>query len=62
MCRVAPELNSVMADNMVKLNQRGERLRSLQVKGEDMSQSASDFASMARQLRDQQANKKWYQL
>ena len=51
-----------MADNLVKLNQRGERLRSLQVKGEDMSQSASDFASMARQLRDQQANKKWYQL
>lgn len=51
-----------MAENRARLAERGERLRSLQDKTEAMNDSASDFASMARQLRDREANRKWYQL
>lgn len=60
--RVNPELSSVMGDNMAKLHQREERLRSINNKAEDMSETAGSFASLAKQLRDREANKKWYQL
>ena len=60
--RVNPELSSVMGDNMAKLHQREERLRSINNKAEDMSETAGSFASLAKQLRDREANKKWYQI
>ena len=51
-----------MGDNMAKLHQREERLKSIQNKTEDMSNSAGSFAAMAKQLRDREANKPWYKL
>ena len=61
-CRVNPGLSSVMGDNMHKLHQRQERLGDVQNKTEDLSNSAGSFAALAKQIRDREANKKWYQI
>ncbi|KAK9795881.1 hypothetical protein WJX73_006395 [Symbiochloris irregularis] len=55
------ETSNVMAENQRALAERGERLQNIGNRSEQMADAASDFASLARQLRDQQANKKWYQ-
>ncbi len=49
-------------ENRQKLAERGEKLRTLQDKTDRMQADAEDFASMARQIRDREANKKWWQL
>lgn len=55
-------LSGVMDENRARLAERGEKLRTLQDKMEAMSGDAEDFASLARQLREREANKKWWQL
>ena len=49
----------VMQDNVVKLNQRGERLQGLEAKMDDFVSDAESFAAMTKQLQ-QQANKSWW--
>ena len=56
------DVRSTMADNVVALEDRGAKLRNLQDKTDDLSDGAADFASIARQLKEQQANRKWWQL
>ena len=56
------DVGSIMADNRAKLAERGERLQNIGNKAEQMNDAASDFASLAKQLRDREANRKWYQL
>ncbi len=51
-----------MADNMVALEDRGEKLCNLQDKTADLNDGAADFASVAKALKDQAANRKWWQL
>ena len=61
LCRVE-SLSGLMDDNKVRLAERGEKLRTLQDKMETMASDAQDFASLARQMRDREASKKWWQL
>lgn len=61
-CRAAGDVRSIMEQNRDMLAERGERLRNLDEKSAQVSNDAGDFASMAKQLADQYANKKWYQL
>ena len=56
------DVRSTMADNVVALEDRGEKLRNLQDKTADLSDGAADFASIAKALKEQQANRKWWQL
>ncbi len=51
-----------MADNMVALEDRGEKLRNLQDKTAELGDGAADFASVAKALKEQSASKKWWQL
>ena len=51
-----------MADNMVALEDRGQKLQNLQDKTNQLEDGASDFASLAKELANQQANRKWWQL
>jgi hypothetical protein len=51
-----------MEENRVRLGERGEKLRGLQDKTERMESDAVDFAAMARQLREREEGKKWWQL
>jgi hypothetical protein len=51
-----------MEQNRQMLAERGERLRALDERTAAMQDDAEDFASLARKLAEQQANKKWYQL
>lgn len=49
-------------ENRVKLAERGEKLQSLNNKTESMANDAKDFASLAKAIRDREAEKKWWQL
>lgn len=60
--RRANGLDAAMDESRARLAERGEKLRTLQDKMESMSEDAQDFASMARQLREREAGKKWWQL
>lgn len=51
-----------MEENQARLAERGEKLRTLQDKTDQMQADAEDFASMARHIREREANKKWWQL
>lgn len=51
-----------MADNMVALEDRGQKLQNIQDKSNQLEDGASDFASLAKELAHQQANRKWWQL
>lgn len=44
------------------LAERGERLRALDERSAAMANDADDFASLAKQLHDSMANRKWWQL
>ena len=44
------------------VQQRGEKISNLVEKTEKMKDSAEDFATQMRLLREQQENKKWWQL
>lgn len=58
----AERLSGLMDENRARLAERGEKLRGLQDKTERMESDAADFASMARQLREREEGKKWWQL
>jgi hypothetical protein len=45
-----------MNENRRKLEERGERLKNLEDKSAGLENAASDFASMAKQLKQQQSN------
>ena len=52
----------MMAENMEALAERGEKLRNLQDKTSDLNDGAADFASVAKALKQQAANRKWWQI
>ena len=52
----------IMAENRDKLAERGEKLGELQEKTSKLENDAMNFADMARELRKQQEQKKWWQL
>lgn len=58
----ADGVGSIMADNVARLDERGERLRKMQDKTAALESDAADFATMARKLAEQSANKKWWQM
>ncbi|BDA45161.1 hypothetical protein COCOBI_06-6410 [Coccomyxa sp. Obi] len=60
--RRAEGVGGIAEENRQRLAERGEKLRSLQDKTDRMQADAEDFASMARAIRDREANKKWWQL
>ena len=60
-CR-AESVGAIAAENRARLEERGEKLGQLSDKTENMANSAKDFASMARAIRDKEANRKWWQL
>ena len=45
-----------------RLEERGERLRGLQGRSEQLQNDASSFEAMAKQLRDREVGRKWWQL
>lgn len=47
---------------MVKLEERGEKLNTINNKAEEMANNAMGFASIAKEIRNREANKKWWQL
>ncbi|CAG8529976.1 6449_t:CDS:2 [Paraglomus occultum] len=53
---------SVFAETADALNERGDKLGQLNDKLEDMSNSSNEFARLAKQLAEKEANRKWYQL
>jgi len=60
-CR-AESAGAIASENRMKLEERGEKLSNLNNKAEDMANDAMDFASVARQIRDKEANRKWWQM
>lgn len=56
------DTRSMMADNVMALEERGEKLRNLQDKTSDLNDGAADFASVAKALKEQAASRKWWQL
>ena len=56
------DMRSTMAENVVALEERGEKLRNLQDKTSDLNDGAADFASVAKALKEQAANRKWWQI
>ena len=61
-CCRAGEVRGIMEQNRQMLAERGERLQRLDERTAAMADDADDFASMAKQLADMQANRKWWQL
>ena len=53
---------AIAAENVVKLEERGEKLNTINSKAEMMANDAADFASMARAIRDREANRRWWQM
>lgn len=60
--RRAGDVKGIMEQNQAMLAERGERLRKLDERTAEMQDDAEDFASLAKQLHDLQANRKWWQL
>eukprot|EP00798_Chlamydomonas_sp_ICE-L_P027508 gene27508-2510_t len=56
------DVRGVMEDNKRMLAERGEKLRQLDEKAGELEEGASNFAAMAKQLRDQQEKRagKWW--
>ncbi len=54
----ADSLQGVMAENADLLRERGEKLKQLQDRTTDMQNEASDFASMAKKLAENE--RKWF--
>ncbi len=57
-CRSA-DVRGVMEQNRAMLAERGERLAALDERTREMADDAEDFATMARRLEQQMANRKW---
>ena len=53
---------AIASENVVKLEERGEKLNTINNKAEAMAHDAMDFASMAKKIRDREANKRWWQM
>ncbi|KAL4458921.1 hypothetical protein ABPG75_013786 [Micractinium tetrahymenae] len=58
----AGDVRGIMEQNRAMLAERGERLRALDERSAAMSNDAEDFASLAKKLAEQEANRKWWQL
>jgi len=54
------EIGQIMNENMQKLQERGEKLSSLENNTEELSNESSNFLAMAKKLRQQQT-KAWYE-
>lgn len=59
--QTADDVGAIMSENVSKLHERGEKLRNLNDKTEDLVNDAQNFAELAKQLA-QQKSKKWWQL
>lgn len=59
--QTADDVGAIMSENVSKLHERGEKLRNLNDKTEDLVNDAQSFAELAKQLA-QQKSKKWWQL
>eukprot|EP00210_Caulerpa_lentillifera_P005191 g4961.t1 len=55
------DLSAIMSENVSKLHERGEKLRNLNDKTEDLVNDAQNFAELAKQLA-QQKSKRWWQM
>jgi len=55
------ELKGVMAENMNKLAERGERLNQISDKTQQLENEAEDFMTMAKKLAEREKNKKWWE-
>ena len=60
--RCSGELHETLAENRQLLAERGQKLSALDTKTAQMESDAQDFASMARQIAEQERNKKWWQI
>lgn len=60
-CR-SNDVRGMMEQNRAMLAERGERLAALDERTREMADDAEDFATMARRLEQQMANRKWWQL
>jgi hypothetical protein len=60
--RQAEAAAAEMNKNMQLLKERGEKIEQLGDKASELNQGAQDFASMARQLKEKNKNKKWWEL
>ncbi|GMH38758.1 hypothetical protein BSKO_06642 [Bryopsis sp. KO-2023] len=58
----AERVGGIMAENLDKMKERGERLKGLDDKTAVMTNEAANFADLAKQLADQQKNRKWWQM
>ncbi|CAG8549198.1 224_t:CDS:2 [Dentiscutata heterogama] len=56
------DARSALADAGEALNERGEKLDELNDRLNDLSGSSSEFARLAAELKNREANKKWYQI
>ncbi|RMZ54316.1 hypothetical protein APUTEX25_001474 [Auxenochlorella protothecoides] len=52
----------VMAENMQRLGERGEKLSRLEDRTAELEDDAGNFASLAKQLADGYSNRKWWQM
>ncbi len=59
--RRARNVAEVANEARSKLHERGERLAKLDERAGDMQNEAAGFAELAKQLADQQRNRKWWQ-
>ena len=55
-------VGAIAAENRAKLAERGEKLNHLGNKTEGLANDAQNFADMAKQIRQREANKKWWHL
>ena len=60
MCR-SDTAGGIALENRAMLAERGEKLGQLGDKAEAMANDAANFASFAQQIRQREANKKWWQ-
>ena len=59
--REATRTKNVMAENMKKLAERGEKLNQISDKTAELENDAADFMTMAKKLAEREKNKKWYE-
>ena len=59
--REATRTKNVMAENMNKLAERGEKLNQISDKTAELENDAADFMTMAKKLAEREKNKKWYE-
>lgn len=52
---------AVAAETRARLEERGERIRQLDDKAGDVENEAATFVELAKQLKEKQMNRKWWQ-